>query len=73
MTYTVTITKLRRPKCHGMITHEVQLPAWRRPIGVGSIEDAHKVAAEYASHAAPGDTVIIDDGVDHESGHVATA
>lgn len=57
MNRTITITKLRRPKFHGMITHEVMLPGWHRPIGVGSIDDARKTAAGF--QPAAGDTVEV--------------
>lgn len=71
MTHTITITKLRRPQCHGMITHQVILPGWRRPVGVGSIDDARKTAAGFQPPA--GDTVEIVESDPAAAKHAARA
>lgn len=59
MKSTITITTLSRPQFHGMITHQVKLPGWKRPIGVGSIEDARKTAAGYQPR--PGEEVTVNE------------
>lgn len=45
--HVIHIKELGRPTDDGLIKYHVRLPGWRGPIGTGSMEDAHKVAAAF--------------------------